>query len=64
MIKTFLYHILKTFSFRPCLPSYWKNEVRKNCDTIDDILSKPPYNQWDFSKEEDLTFVEKKKMPC
>ena len=64
MIKTFFSHILKTFSLRPCLPSYWENEVEKNCHTIDDILSKPPYDQWDFSKEEDLTFVEKKKIPC
>jgi len=63
-MKTFLYHILKTISWKPCFPSYWKREVERNCDTIDEILSKPPYDQWDFSKGEDLVFVDKKKIPC
>ena len=71
MIKEILKHIIYTCSWRPLFPSYWEKRVVKkcatidrNCKDIDEILSQPPYNQWDFSKEQDFEFVEKKKMPC
>ena len=71
MIKDILKHIIFTCSGRPCFAPYWEkrlekkcNPIEENCNEIDDILSKPPYNQWDFSKEKDFEYVEKKKMPC